>query len=147
MSVALRRVLQSGPPHPAPGRDDGGIVLGWLTRITLILAAAGLVLFDAISVGSTTATVADQGTYAAQAASEAWDQTKNVQAAYAAAVAKATEQNPENVVANTGFQIDPDGTVHLVISREARTLLLYRWSRTAKWAEVSRAAKGRSVDA
>ena len=43
------------------------------------------------------------------------------------------------------FTVDPDGTVHLVISREASTLILFRWDRTAKWAHVSAAAKGRSV--
>ena len=42
--------------------------------------------------------------------------------------------------------IDPDGTVHLVISRDAKTLLLYRWHRTAGWAHISRTAQGRSVE-
>jgi hypothetical protein len=32
-----------------------------------------------------------------------------------------------------------------VISREAATLLLYHWSRTAKWAHVSAHAKGLDV--
>lgn len=132
-------------PDPATQPDLGGIVLGWLTKLTAILAVAGIVLFDAISVGTTAATVADQGTYAAQDASETWSQTKNVQAAYAAAVSSATEANPDNTISADGFQIDADGTVHLVISREARTLLLYHWSRTAGWAEVSRPAKGRSL--
>ena len=39
-----------------------------------------------------------------------------------------------------------DGTVHLVIRRDARTLLLYRWDRTEKWTHVSQRAQGRSVD-
>ena len=28
--------------------------------------------------------------------------------------------------------------MHLRISREAKTLILYRWDKTRKWAEVSR---------
>jgi hypothetical protein len=120
-------------------------VIGWLTRIALILAVAGFVLFDAISVASTTATVSDQGAYAAREASAVWDGTKDVQAAYNAAVQSATEQDPENVVTPKGFSIDPDGTVHLRISREAKTLILFRWERTRKWAEVHREARGRSV--
>jgi hypothetical protein len=103
------------------------------------------VLLDAISVGTTTASVADQGTSAALEASATWDQTKDVQASFAAAVASATESNPLNELDPQSFTIDPDGTVHLTIARDAKTLLLYHWGRTAKWAHVSQAAKGRSV--
>jgi len=130
---------------PALGNDRGGIVLGWLTKLTVALALVGIVLFDAISVGSTAATVADQGTYAAHEASATWDQTKDLQQTYDAAVAAATEQNPQNVVSPKQFTVDPDGTVHLVVSRVAPTLILSRWDRTATWAHVSQNAKGRSV--
>jgi polygalacturonase len=139
----MRAALHRTPGSPTS--DHGGIVLGWLTRIALVLAVAGFVLFDAISVASTTATVSDQGASAAREASSVWDGTKDVQAAYNAAVQAATEQDPENVVTPKGFRIDPDGTVHLRISREARTLILFRWDRTRDWAEVSREAQGRSV--
>jgi Flp pilus assembly protein TadG len=128
-----------------PTSDAGGIVIGWLTKITLVLAVAGFVLFDAISVASTMANVADQGSTAAIEASSVWDETHDVQAAYAAAVTSATEQDAGNSVSAKGFTIDPDGTVHLRVSREARTLILFRWDKTRKWAEVSRTAHGRSV--
>ena len=128
-----------------PTSDAGGIVIGWLTKIALVFAVAGFVLFDAISVASTTANVADQGSTAAMEASSAWDATHDVQAAYAAAVASATEQDAGNSVSPKGFAIDPYGTVHLRISREAKTLILFRWDKTRKWAEVSRTAQGRSV--
>lgn len=144
MLEARRTALVTTPPSTR-GADAGAIVLGWLTKLTVVLAIAGVALFDAISVGTTTASVADQGVLAAQAASETWDETKSAQEAYDTAVASALEQNPENVVSTKGFQIDADGTVHLVISREAKTLVLYRWGRTAKWAHVSQTAKGRSV--
>ena len=129
----------------APVRDRGDIVLGWLTKITVVLAVAGIVLFDAISVGSTEATVADQASSAALDASAVWDQTKDLQKTYDAAVASATEADPTNVVATKTFRVDPDGTVHLTVSRTASTLLLFRWSRTATWAVVSRSGEGRSV--
>jgi len=128
-----------------PTSDAGGIVIGWLTKIALVFAVAGFVLFDAISVASTTANVADQGSTAAMEASSAWDATHDVQAAYAAAVASATEQDAGNFVSPKGFAIDPDGTVHLRVTREAKTLILFRWDKTRKWAEVSRTARGRSV--
>jgi hypothetical protein len=128
-----------------PTSDVGGIVIGWLTKIAVVLAVAGFVLFDAISVASTMTNVADQGSTAALEASAIWDETHDVQAAYNAAVASATEQDPGNSVAVKDFTIDPDGTVHLRVNREARTLILFRWDKTRKWAEISRTAHGRSV--
>ncbi len=145
MQAAVPRVLRAVPPVATSGRDRGDIVLGWLTRLTVVFAVVGLALFEAISIGTTTANVADQGSYAAQEASATWDQTRNAQSAYEAAVTAAVDQNAENVVSTKDFLIDPDGTVHLVISRDAKTLLLFRWHRTAGWAHVSRAAEGRSV--
>jgi len=127
------------------GHDRGGIVLGWLAKLTVAIALVGILLFDAISVGSTAATVADQGSYAAHEASATWDKTKDIQQAYLAAAAAAAEQNAENVVSTKDFTVDPDGTVHLVVSRVAPTLVLFRWDRTAEWAHVSREAQGRSV--
>jgi|SRR4051812_4506783 Flp pilus assembly protein TadG len=139
----MRAALLRSPGSPTS--DGGGIVISWLAKIALVFAVAGFVLFDAISVASTTANVADQGSTAAMEASSVWDETHDVQAAYAAAVASATEQDPGNSVSAKGFAIDPDGTVHLRVSREARTLILFRWDKTRKWAVVSRTARGRSV--
>jgi Flp pilus assembly protein TadG len=130
----------------SPTSDRGGIVIGWLTKIAVVFAVAGFVLFDAISVASTMANVADQGATAAMEASSTWDGTHDIQAAYNAAVVSATEQDPGNSVSPKGFAVDPDGTVHLEISREARTLILFRWDKTRKWAEVSRTAHARSVN-
>jgi hypothetical protein len=145
MFALSQRVSRAGSPDDTLGTDRGDIVLGWLTRLTVVMAVLGVALFDAISVGTTSASVADQGTTAALAASATWDETKDIQAAFDSAVASATEQNPENELDPKGFSIDADGTVHLTVSRDAKTLVLYRWGRSAKWAHVSQDAKGRSV--
>lgn len=144
LAVSLRAV-RAGSSHDTPVRDSGGIVLGWLTRLTVIMALVGVALFDAISVGTTSASVADQGSAAALEASVTWNETKNAQKAFDTAVAFATEANAGNELDPRSFSIDPDGTVHLEVSRVAKTLVLYRWGRTAKWAQVSQQAKGRSV--
>lgn len=141
------RVPSSGCERGEPGSltDRGDIVLGWLTKIVVVLGLAGLVLFDAISVGTTAMSLSDQGAYAAREASEVWQQTDSVQKAYDAAVAAATEQNPQTAVDPATFRIDQDNTVHLTVSRTATSILLYRWGRTAEWAELDREAAGRSV--
>lgn len=138
LSARLRAVRGTAP-------DRGDIVLGWLTRIVVVLGIAGIGLFDAISIGTTAVNLSDQGSYAAREASEAWQTTQSVQKAYDAAVAAATEQNPANSVDNKSFRIDEDNTVHLRIRREATTLVLFRWSRTAEWTKIEREAAGRSV--
>ena len=140
MRSALHRSLT-----PVSGDDRGGIVIGWLTKLTVALALVGIVLFDAIAIGTTRATVADDGAYAAHEAADIWADTHDLQQTFARATTAALERNSANAVSTKGFTVDPDGTVHLVISRTADTMVVYRWSRTAKWAEVRTTAKGRSV--
>ncbi len=140
--ATLRRATTPGPGSHA---DAGGIVLGWLTKLTVTLAIVGVVLFDAISVGSTKATLADQGRYAAREASETWQLSKSIQQTYVVAQQVAAEQNKHNAVSTTGFKIDPDGTVHLLVRREAPTLVLFRWSRTREWTQVRASVQGLSA--
>lgn len=120
-------------------------MLGWLTRIVVFFSIAAVILFDAISIATTTMTVADQGSTAAQRASEAWQTHKDVQTAYNAAVAAAAEENPADVIATKDFKIDEDGTVHLTVSRTATTLVVYRIGPIKNWAHVVRRAEGHSV--
>lgn len=125
--------------------DRGDIVIGWLTKIVVVLGLAGLVLFDAISMGTTAVSLTDQGQHAAREASDVWQSTQSVQEAYDAAVASAVDQNPANVVDPATFRIDPDNTVHLKVGRTATTIVLRHWDKTAAWAMLEREAKGRSV--
>ena len=125
--------------------DRGDIVIGWLTKIVIVLSIAGIGLFDALSIGSTSVSLSDQGQYAAREASEAWQQTESVQSAYDVAVATATSQNAQNTIDPKSFRIDPDDTVHLRIGRTATTIVLHHWDRTATWAVLEREVKGRSV--
>lgn len=127
--------------HP----DRGDIVLSWLTKLVVIFGLAGILFFDAISIGVTATSLTDQGNFAARDASEVWQTTKSVQKAYDAATKTAVEANPLNTVDAKSFRVDADNTVHLTISREATTIVLYRWGRTAGWAQLDREAKGKSV--
>jgi hypothetical protein len=126
--------------------DRGGIVLGWLTRIVLFFSVAALVLFDAISIATTAMNVSDQGSTAARQASESWQTSKNVQTAYNAAVESAAEENPADVISTRDFKIDADGTVHLTVSRDAATLIVFRIGPIKDWAHIVRRTSGRAVD-
>jgi hypothetical protein len=125
--------------------ERGDVVLSWLTKLVVFFALAGVVLFDAISVGTTYSSVADQGSYAAHQASESWDETKDLQKAYLTASSVAADANSLNVVDPKSFRIDPDGTVHLKISRTATTVVLYRIGPLKHLAQVEHESKSRSV--
>ncbi|HET6816935.1 MAG TPA: hypothetical protein VFH66_06885 [Mycobacteriales bacterium] len=106
------------------GRDSGSIVLGWLTKLMVILLLSGVVLFDFVSVGVAHMSASDDANTAAQAAACDWTHQHSVQSAYDAAVSAIS--SPAERVLVRGFQIDNDGSVHLLLRRDVTTLVAYR---------------------
>lgn len=138
--------MPTSPRHGSLRRDErGDIVLGWLTRLALSLTVLGVVGFDALSISSTRFSLDEHGASAAREAASTWGQTNDVQRAYDAAVATASDQNPDNRLDPKKFRIDPDGTVHLNIERVAKTVAAHRLDATADWAEIDRDASGRTA--
>lgn len=123
--------------------DSGGIVVGWLARVTLVLALIGAVGFDAFAVTVAHVTVRDDAGLAARTASQQWHDSQDVQAAYDAAVDSAKHRNPLDRVETPTFRVDDDETVHLVVTRTAPTLLVARIGPIASWAHVRAAGTGR----
>jgi hypothetical protein len=105
-------------------RDEGGIVVGWLLKLVVVTTLVAIVAFDAGSVGVARLNAADDANSAASAAAQVWQQTHNLSSANDAAVSALT--NPKETLVPRSLRIDPDGTVHLEIRREARTLVMYR---------------------
>lgn len=133
----------SRPGARRPGAvDTGSIVIGWLAKITVVVGVVGVALFDAISIGVSRLAVEDAGALAAREASTDLGRTGDLQAAYAAAVAAATEANPLNEVPPSSFVALPDGTVQLVVAREATTFVVRHVSWVRDWAHVEAQAHG-----
>lgn len=135
-------VLRSVPA----GTDRGDIVLGWLTKVVVVLALAGLVVFDTMAVAVAHVSAQDDANTAAMAASDVWHAQRgqhDLQAAYNAA-AGAVEGKGESVL-TAGFTIDPDGTVHLRLRKQATTLMLYRLGGLKKYATVTVSGEGKSL--
>lgn len=120
-------------------------MLGWLTKVVVILAVAGIFAFDGISIATARLSVEDQAAAAALTASETYRQAGDVQAAYDAAVADATEANPLNSVVPTSFRAEPDGTVTLDVQRTASTLVLRHVKWVEHWADVTGHGTGRDI--
>lgn len=114
--------------------DAGSIVLGWLTKLVLLFAVLGLLLFDGIAIGVNNVTAQDDANLAAQAAAEAYKNTHDLQAAYSAAVAAVAADNEK--VLPRSFVIAADGSVHLVLQRETRTLVLHYVKALRKYERV-----------
>jgi hypothetical protein len=106
-------------------RDGGSIVIGWLVKLAVITTLVAIVAFDALSVGVSRLNGTDDANAAALAAATVWQQTHNLQDAVDAAQEAVPDTSHESLVANS-LSIDPDGTVHLKLRRQARTLIMYR---------------------
>lgn len=123
--------------------DRGDIVLGWFTKIAIILALVGLVGFEATSIGVTHVSTQDLAKAAAREGSRTWQATRDVQRAYNAAEAVALED--QGTIKPEEFIVAQDGTVTVTVEREASSLLLYRFGATKKWTRVREKATGRFV--
>lgn len=123
--------------------DRGGVIVGYFTKIAVVLAVFALFAFDAVSVGVAKMNAQDTANEAAAAGSDSWSTDHNRTSAFRAA---------EDVAAEHGATVDPksfhvaaDGTVTLRLDKDATTVLLYRTRKTKGWAHVSATGHGRSV--
>ena len=128
-----------------PSGDVGGIVLGWLTRLTVVLAVVGLIAFDGISIISSRLSLEDVGDQAARSASETFERTHDIRAALASAQQTATEANADTTVVTNSLSVDPDGTAHLTVVREASTLVAHYIPPMRSWCDLRVQGEGRST--
>lgn len=103
--------------------ERGDIVLGWLTRVVVVLGLLGVVGFDVISVAATQFTISDSASSAAIAARDDWAAHHDVQSAYDKAVATAGEDNTHNRIPAASFKVLPSGQVTLEVDRDAGTIV------------------------
>jgi hypothetical protein len=106
--------------------ERGDIVLGWLTKVTVVLAVLGVFAFDAISLAVGRLQTEDRGNNAARAAVTAYAGTQDVQHAYETALARIAESEPTDTVDPATFSVAQDGTVTLTIEHTAPTMLVDR---------------------
>lgn len=123
--------------------DRGDIVVGWLTKLVVVLGLLGVVMFDAVSVGTATVSVQDDANTAATLASEAYFSSRNVDTAFAVAVRFAEDEGHTLDVAD--FEVSEDGGVRLRLQREATTLVMFRIGPLKKRTHIARWAERRAV--
>lgn len=122
------------------GTDRGDIILGWLTKLVLVLSVLGVLGFDAISLVQARFKASDRATTAAGAAAAEYATSKDVQKAYNAAFATTVDND---TIETQTFTVAPDGTVTLVLHHEATTLLLQRVGPLRKYADATGEGRAR----
>jgi hypothetical protein len=120
--------------------DRGDIVLGWLTKLAVVLGLLALVGFDGISLVQGRFQAADRATTAASEAADDYKSNHDVQKAYNAAVATLTGND---TIETKTFRIDPDGTVTLRLHHVATTLVVGRIGALKKYADAVEPGTGR----
>jgi hypothetical protein len=113
--------------------DRGDIVLGWLTKLVVILGALGIVGFDGVALAQSRFQAADRATTAASAAASDYATSRDLQKAYEAAYA--TTVDGDTIEAKT-FTVGTDGKVTLRLHHEATTLLLHKIGPLRGWADA-----------
>ncbi len=119
--------------------DRGDVVLGWLTRLAVVLGVLGLVGFDGISLVQARFQASDHATTAAVAAAEDYKTNHDVQKAYNAAFA--TLSGDDSIETKT-FAVAADGTITLRLHRTATTLVVGRIGPLKHWADAVETGTG-----
>ncbi len=130
MERARARLAPSGPA------DRGDIVLGWLTKLTVVLAVVGLIGFDLIALGVNRMQAEDRAGTAARAAVSSYSSSKNVQQAYDAAVGTLDDEVTDRIDPGS-FTVDSDGGVTLTLERETTTFLVEKIGPIRDWATAT----------
>jgi hypothetical protein len=120
--------------------DRGDIVLGWLTKVVVVLGVLGLLSFDGVSLVQARFQASDRATTAASEAADSYKSTKDLQKAYDAAMA--TVHDGDTIETKT-FTIADDGTVTLRLHHKATTLLVRRVRALRSWADAVGTGEGR----
>lgn len=118
-----------------PGdRDRGEIILGWLTKVAIVLVVIGIIAFDGISSAVLRMQVKDAAQNSAKAAvNDSTTALPSQQMAFQRADARLKEQHPDWTIDPASVIVMSDGSVTVTVTGEARTLVAGRISQLDNW--------------
>lgn len=113
--------MTRGVPRDA---EMGGIVLGWLLRVTAALVVMGVLAFDVFSLAYTNVTTLDDaGIVAGTGAQTLIEDPRDYTGARAVSVGQAQDLGVR--MRPKDWWVDESGEVHVTVSRQAHTLALH----------------------
>ncbi len=115
--------------------DGGSIVVGWLTRIVVVMAIIGVVGFDFMAIAQGHVSASDEADEVAQDAHNTWSDTHDVDKAYATAINEVKAKGDS--IPKGGFTIEPKtGYVTVRVQHSVDTLLAKRFGFSKAWATM-----------
>ena len=116
-------------------RERGGIVLGWLVRLTAVLVVLGILAFDVFSLAYTNVTtVDDAGIVATTGAQVLMESPGEYDQAKASSMDQAEELGVR--MRSKDRWVDEEGEVHVTVSRKASSLALHYVPQLQKYLTV-----------
>lgn len=104
--------------------EHGGIVLGWLLRVTIFLLVLGVLVFDVFSLAYTNVTTVDDASIVASfGAATLIENPRDAKAARAESLRQAESLGV--AMSTRDWWVDEAGDVHVTVSREARSVALH----------------------
>ncbi len=140
----VRRLPRTGrlPQVEGVARDEGDVILSWLTRIVMAIAVTAVVGFDSLSIAVTHVSTMDDANTAARVAALAWSAGHGDLSAALTAAQSSAAQHGETVVP-ASLRADPDGTIHLRLTHVATTMVIRHLGPLRAWGEVTASGTGR----
>ena len=115
--------------------DRGGIVMGWLLRLTAVLVVLGILAFDVFSLAYTNVTTVDDAGIVAATGAQVLLESPG---SYDEAKESSLDQAEELGVRMRGkdWWVDEEGEVHVTVSRKASSLALHYVPQLQKYLTV-----------
>ncbi len=119
--------------------DRGDIVLGWLTRLTVVLGILGVIGFDVAAVAIANVSAADTAASAARIGVQEYRTSQDAKRAFLASSGYATDRSLE--LAEEDFHVDPTtGAVTVTLHKHTETIVFKHIGFLKKKADVSKTA-------
>lgn len=125
--------------------DQGGIVVSWLAKVTVVLIVLGVVGFDVMSVATLQVRVQDAADSAAFAASDATSRGWNQQVATDAAQKYLDSRNTGFSVVPESITALPGNGVQLEVTGDTTTLLMHYIPPLREYTHASKTGTAHSV--
>jgi hypothetical protein len=125
----------------ATGTDRGAVRVSYITKLAIAMAIFGVAGYDGVTLLVTHVSMQTDAGNAANAASQDWQTTHNVTLAFQAAQENVAGHHEAVLQCAGCFSIAADNTVHLVLRRTAKTVVMSRVGFLKKYAIVTEAGE------
>jgi hypothetical protein len=121
-------------------RDEGAIVLGWMTKLFLVVAVLGFLTYDVAAITTANFSTSDRANTLASEAADEVKTLKDVNKAYS--LIRAEAELSGDTLAPQDFRVASDGHVTLVLHHEASSLWIQHVAPLRHFLDVKATGEG-----